>query len=335
MSKKWLSGPGEWLAAVGVLLSVVPIFLQPFTERVHGLDKILGAIGLTLFLGGVVVSISDIRKRSEESEKEIAQIKALTLGIEQTSNVALSFGTTLSALLQILTDVERRDAQQLLHVRAGEKLLRKHIFDFIPRLVKQLMGLRENESKFPLREPYFINDLLTILTKELGELDLQGSIWLGVTHLSEGWLEDKADPGYYNFVEGMRHLSSKGLLGVLRIYCLDGSPQSEKMTEHLARETSFGVRVRIIKNRVGCPDMSMIWAPSPAGLFDKLAQSHSPTSLLREEHVTPICGLKFVTREGRSLDEVEICSPTSTDFESLQQDFDEAWAKAAPFCDMA
>jgi hypothetical protein len=142
-TKKWLSGPGEWLAAAGVLLNVIPIFLKSITIRgaPYPLDPLLGQVGIASFLSGVVVAISDIRKRSEEAEKQLAQITALTLGIEQISNVSLNFGTALSVLAQLLTDVERQDPNQLVHIRAGEKLLRNHVVDFVPSFARHLMEL--------------------------------------------------------------------------------------------------------------------------------------------------------------------------------------------------
>src|ERR1700683_532952 len=102
------------------------------------------------------------------------------------------------------------------------------------------------------------------------------------------------------------------------------------MNEHLTEELASGVQVRTISRKKDFPeDMSLIWAPLPPGaLLDDLSQARDPIAVLRKLNVKPICGLKFATRQGHSLDGVQICSPGSTVFEQLEQDFTDAWPKA-------
>jgi hypothetical protein len=323
MKTNWHKSPGTLLAIGGVLLNVIPIFFQSLDAN-HRLSQ----AGLAMFLAGVVVEITDIRKRSAEAESDLAEIKALTGGIDAVINTALPFGTALSGLLEILTNAEREDVQRFVHIRAGEKLLRDHVVEFIPSFVRRLRDLQTTRATFELREPYFINDVLSNLKDSLP----LGCVWFGVTHLAEGWLEDKADPGYYGFADGMRRRSKNGELQVFRIYCLGAGALSEEMQDHLSREAAAGISVRVLTQSKDCPeDLSLIWSPPGEKLVQQLTSADNPIEILRKNRVSAICGMKFVTRQGRSLDALEISAPECDDFQPLEQQFVKSWAKATPF----
>jgi hypothetical protein len=332
MKAKWHWGPGEWLAAGGVLLNVIPMFLTESLKtitlpRTHDtLDHLLSQIGIAAFLAGVVVAITDIKKRSQEAESELAQIKVLTVGIEEAMNVTLRFGTALSAMVEIMTDVQRQDMGRFVHIRAGEKLLRDHVVDFIPSFVRRLKELQISPATFELREPYFINDLLSNLKDSLPE----GSVWFGITHLVDGWLEEKADPGYYGFADGMRRRSAAGKIRIFRIYCLGREALSDEMKIHLGREAEAGIVVRLLENGQEWDDLSLIWSASGAISLGDLVRAKNPVELLRTRNVNPVCGMKFTTRQGRSLDVLNISAPDSDDFQPLEHQFVRAWDKASP-----
>jgi hypothetical protein len=323
MHKRLLIGPGEWLAAIGVLLTL----LSAFSIRLKNYE--VDKIGLAVFFAGVVVEITNMRRRSEEAEKELVSIRTLAVGISDVTSVALRFGTTTSAILDLITGVERDDMGQFVHIRAGEKLLREHMVGFIPSFASHLRELQSASTTVVLREPYFINELLANMKDTLPT----GSVWFGVSHLAEGWLERDADPGYYGFAEGMRERSSKGELTVFRIYCLSSESQVDKLHKHLAKEVEANIHVRILLPAQDCPpDMSLIWRPPGASFLKALKDKENPIAFLRSANVEPLCGMRFVTRQHRSLDILEISAPNSTDFESLEEQFVRAWTqKAIPF----
>jgi hypothetical protein len=217
--------------------------------------------------------------------------------------------------------------EQVPHIRAGHRIA-SDIYKDITRFVNELKRFRDNQSQFiSVKENHVINELLFHIAASLPP----NSVWLGVSHLTVGWEESKADPEYRKFVRIVQDRSKKGELKVMRLYCVASRQEIDEIRTHLQEECAALIGVRTLMGRDVPRDMSLLWLHSDLQSIHLQPAEDRLVSRIRDLEVKAICGMEFHTWQHRSLNKMSLYSPQSDDFDRLANEFDDYWSKGTVF----
>jgi hypothetical protein len=285
---------------------------------VQKFDTVTKSLGFAMFLGGIVFSIYKVRTSVEQlvSDSATIQERLTELGHE----VDVLQGE--SHFRQFAEAAREIDQHKEPHLYAGHNITAR-VYDHAARLMRGLRQLQRRESnEFRVEEQYVINDFLAMLAEALPA----PSIWFGVTHLTTGWEDQDADPGFVQFRKAIRRRSKAGELRVLRVYCANNE-HTPALKQHFNGETAAGIQVVALDGDDLPPDLSLLYSlpeDAPMPIFDRATE---PSNVMTD--ATAICALEFRTRSGRSLDGIYFYTPSSDNFRRLQNQFDRAWLRGA------
>lgn len=312
--KKLPLGPGEWMTAVGSTATFIS-FLAPTSAAW------VRPFGLGVLLAGVVIALREIRERHQSLDERLN-------GVALAAQLALQYGSAISLISEAISEAEK-NPQDIPHIRAVSRTLQQYALTIIPERARGLHALLSQRQFLTLLEYHFLNDFLRKLVEELP----QGSSWFGITHLTEGWLKETAEPGYRDFAETMQERCEARDLRVLRIYCYQKDKDLEALHAHLAQEKEKHLVVRTLSlSEFFPPDLSLIWPVVPS-LTDPAPFENSlePVRFFTDRKIEPVSALEFTAGAGRLLREFKIYVPRSPQVLFLQQQFAEAWRKAIPW----
>jgi hypothetical protein len=309
---KVLSGPGEWITAVGALITIVAAIV-PWKSLNLGVGQYFDDVGLAILLAGAVQTMREIRERQQDLDKHLTNVGMAT-------KAAIDYGAALGLIADTLRQTEA-DLERTPHVQAGGGALNEYALKVIPERARHLRDLL-NGQFMTLVEHHYLNDFLRRLVEALPD----GSTWFGITQLKNGWLKDHAEPGYREFVQLMQDRSKAGKLTVLRIYYFQSqSDIGQELRDHLEEEIKADIAVRLILGTKPPLDLSLVWPSAPGVRPTLLADPLDPVQLLRSQSLAPICGLEFTTQAGQLIRQVNVFVQASRQLASLQQEFARAW----------
>lgn len=305
----------EWVALVGAAAEALSLIITlPGVKPPQGsenVEKWLQVVGIALLVTGLSVSLVRIRRITDKIET-----------LSESTHALIRFGGAASTVAQALL----RASEGGPHARAGTRALENYALTVLPNRANELLQLTP-ERTFRLVEHHYINDFLLRLVEELPA----GSIWCGVTHLTEGWLEPSAEPGYLEVVRRIQDRSRAGELTALRIYCSASEGDLAPLKAHLRRERESGIQVATLVAGAGewrPPDLTLIWPPVPRELRAELVNQSDPIDRLRKSAPLPACAMEFATTAGRMIRELNIHGSQSPAVLPLVQNFERAWGQA-------
>lgn len=326
--KQWQpAGPAEWLITAGIVCTVIPLFSSAsWTQDVK-------QIGLAIFVAGVLVSLRTIKDSVSEIRNRLAGLEETTTKLDNLESVSqlcrgiARFGGAVGGVAQLVS--RSMEIEPPAHIRAAIRLLRDNAFEHIPAFTERLAGLYENQKdNLVLEERYVVGELLRNLVESLPN----GAFWFGTTRLTDGWLAQSADPGYVHFADRLSGRGAHGEVHIFRVYCVQSSSAVEKLRQHLDKQAHDGISIRTLVSDALPDDMSLLFLPlTKPERLNHLRSSKNPLKELLGGENMPICGLKFDTRNVRSLERVEVCSGSSPHFTVLRKQFVDAWEKADRF----
>jgi hypothetical protein len=299
----------ELVLAISGLLAIIQVFKKA---------DLPATLGLTVFLAGVVAAIYRIRTATDEAQ---LQLKNLHEAIGKLNNqvTSLVIDQDSAYLRRTLTLIERAKEP---HLYAGHEVATT-VYEYARLLVSDLKRHRAREAKtVQIDEKYVINDLIASVASALPK----DSYWLGITHLTTGW-SSESDPGFQELVRTMNTRSKSGELTILRLYCTETLKELVPIKPDLDSAASAGIRIRILAGRDRPSDMSLLWGPIPDSV--NLVNKPEPASEL--DRNSAICGMRFGTRGGRSLDRLTLCSPDSDEFRHWVLEFDRYWRRGTDY----
>lgn len=317
---KSLKGIGEWLTAIGILGTVLAIFVLPLIPvKFSNLRSGFTQVSLAVFFAGVLLSIKEIKTKAEASEETLAHLR-------NSFDCAQKYGPTVNTVAGVVNSSSAIPQKaETAHVRAGGETLGHHINEELPVLAQRLLQLHNGHGEMKLVEPYFVSGFLNRLQKLLPE----GCVWCGVSRLTRGWDESNEEPGFSEFREGLRTRSEKKQLAVLRVYEVRPDSNFPGFRQHIDKEVSARISARITDS-TDAPDISLLWHPLGIEQRDLLQVSQDPVRLLFRAGAVPICGLLFETRFASMFHSVSIVPADSGEFQRLLGIFANAWDKSRP-----
>jgi hypothetical protein len=337
MSKRFLSTPGEWVTAFGIVITAFSAFAQtlPNAQLFVWLPS-LRTFGFAALLGGLAVALREIKDKHAKILEQLVEIQEETKEIAGTARAAIQLGSVVSLIAESLNKAEQQPSL-LSHVRAGGKALQHYALKILRDRAVNLQSLAQQGQYLRLIEYNYINDFLTnladILAMESGTQT--PATWFGITRLTEGWLKENAEPGYRDFAEMIQRKSRNKQLCVLRIYVYENDHEFKDIQGHLHDEIQAGITVRTLRwsPNVGeeAPDLTLIWPPTDAFSCDVLRGFPNPVKLFTDKKIPPICGIAFDTTAGRLIKELRVYAPESVEISALQTHFVKAWAMATPY----
>lgn len=125
----------------------------------------------------------------------------------------------------------------------------------------------------------------------------------------------------------MQNRSARHEVTILRIYCVSSLHSIEPISSHLKEGLESEIYIKILTGDQFPPDMSVLWGPLEKPV--DVTGAARPANSLGD--ASAICGMRFDTRHGRSLDSLTLCSPDSEDFRSLRLEFDKYWSLAETY----
>jgi hypothetical protein len=322
-----LEGASEWLTAIGIVFVLLPVFLpvELSDTRIHiGHFSFIGSVclrqlGLATFLAGVLTSIKDIRQRATATEKTM-------LIIQNALESAQKFGPAVNRLAGVISQsVNQAPCDPgTVHIRASGKILSYHVTEELPAIAEHLLTLQSGHGKMELAEPFFVSQLL----KNIEEILPDGSVWCGITCMTRGWIENKGEPGFYEFSENLRRRAAQGRLSIFRVYAVGAEPSVQGFRQHIDKEVASGIHVKILSGRDAVRDISLLWQPMNETQRVLLEGAGNPIMELSSAKAIPVCGLQFETRLASMFQSVSIVSCETPEFGRLTTSFADAWDRA-------
>lgn len=313
--KRILRSPAEWLTAIGTVVTLIAAltFLWP----ISGWREALRIVGLAVFFSGVVIAIREIREVQADLRTEVGAWR---------SSMQRVVGD-LGQSLDLVRDVIRSSAHAP-HIVAGRQALRKLAFEVVHDRARGLKNLAESGTQLNIEEHHFINSFLRNLADSLDK----GSVWCGVTLLTEGWLEHASEPGYTDFVRLMQRRSKDGELLTLRVYCYSEPSELEQLADHLRDESKSGIVVKTLDLRVAHfnpEDLTVVWPSLNREQLETVRKAEEPAGWLLERGYRPLCSLQFATSAGRLLKSLHINGAEADITILRRQLFERAWRAAS------
>jgi hypothetical protein len=316
MPKRQNLRPEEWTAVGGTVLSVLAVAIEVFGAEspFKGLKPWFAVFGVCSLLGSLIVSIGRFRKAVDDLQ-----------GLPSTVESALKFGGAIGLIAEAVRLGDSEIAARSPHLTAGGRTLGRYALEILPDRARELREPGPGRL-MTLVEYHYINDFLHNLIACLPA----GSSWFGVTHLTQGWLERFAEPGYRDVVALMQERSRRGEIEVLRIYCVKDPSELGTLQDHLTNEAAARISVRVITGEPKPPDLSLVWGPAKSEVRRIVHSSNEPEQVLREQGAALSCGIEFSTAAGRVIKQLEVYSPTSEHVKALRNAFSDAWRGATP-----
>ncbi|SRR5713101_650349 len=321
-STKSLKGMGEWLTAIGILGTVLAIFIVPLmaAPQFTAFKSALTQFSLAVFFAGVLLSIKDIKTKTEATEETLSRMK-------ESFESAEKYGPAVNTVAGVLNRTSNTSSENAaaVHVRASGLTLNCHINEELPILAERLVHLYNGRGDMRLVEPYFVSGFLNRLQKLLPD----GCVWCGVTRLTRGWVENNGEPGFSEFREKLRARVERKELSVFRIYNVGNDSSFGGFRLHIDKEVASGISARILENG-DAKDVSLIWQLLKAEHRRLLEGAENPISVLSRIGAVPVCGLHFETRFASMFHSVSIVSGSAPEFQHLMDDFAGPWDRARP-----
>lgn len=214
------------------------------------------------------------------------------------------------------------------HNIAGFQTISPIFSKLIPQSARDFYNLETGEQdQIQLRELHIVDTFLFNLINALPS----GSVWMGISRLQspEAWEEKSATIDFYNFHETVKKRSNLQEIKALRLYLFEDKKHMEDMSCVMNELHQNKLAVRYLLESGFSSDISLVWVPIDSDNKTNHLLDVNPIELLEGNSTThqPLCAIKFVTRGGMELDEMNIYSAGVT-FDQFALNFKKEWNKA-------
>ncbi len=318
------------LAAIGIIISVLRLFLNEFIDPKH--QNFFQALSLALFFGGFLLFIWTLDKRFDEFSKIY--------------NHTINDRTTIATLLDGYVCSTYSASQGATHLLVTVKFLRESL-DNLTNLISNLEKLQSKKPGcFAIPDRSIVLTLLNQCQEHLPD----GGLWIGITKLSsrEAWEKNRAQDEFFRYASNIQRRARDQEIIVVRLYVFTDNNQFSNMHD-LIQEEKQGNRIIVKILTLNSdftdepPDISLLWSARNKQVVNKIRNEENSRLLqnLTEDTVlkvflggkdwVPSCGLDFVTKRGEILEQVTIMNPESDEFDNKCRKFCQFWSKAVEF----
>lgn len=323
-SKKKIS-PGEILAGLALVTkiieyavkSVMPVGMGTTLEPLTGF---LSFLSTAFLLAGVILWL-------HSSEQKLKKVDQIADQLDRLEGKALygSTGVSVANLLGL-----QNGSETLAHCRAGGLTISPLLFDSIPRVVRDFYDLNSGDKdELKLKDRHMVDNFLYNLIKQIPI----GSFWFGVSLLQnpEAWQKKTANMAYYNFQREVERRTENQEINYFRLLYFEDELHRENMDSIIQEQQKAKLQLRYKATASALEDTSIIWVPvKESKKAVKIKDLNFPIQELenKSNEFKPLCAIKFETRGGRDLDEMEIYSPKTSNFDRLLRNFKDNWKDA-------